>query len=127
MDAWPSWMALHSAPSSTGPSAWAAAAPAPGPCRIRWTKGRACQQAEQTVMTPCSASFTGGEWPPTLSFVGHVCLKAERRDLRQVNDEAIQLVFGQAAAESQGRACPRSGLTSWTGACCSSGRQEGAT
>ena len=34
VDACPSWMALHSAPSSTGPNAWAAALPAPGPCRI---------------------------------------------------------------------------------------------
>ena len=85
------------------------------------------QPARQTVMTPCSASVRGGEWLLTLSFMGHACLKAKGRDSQQVNNDTAQLMCKEAAAELQGRARSRLGLTSWTGACCSSGRQEGAT
>ena len=85
------------------------------------------QPARQTVITPCSTSFRGGEWLLTLSSMGHACLKAKGRDSQQVNYKTAQLMCKEAAAKLQGRARSRPGLTSWTGACCSSGRQEGAT
>ena len=43
-------MARQIAPRRTGPSACAAAAPAPGPCRTLCTKGSTCQH---TSLSPC--------------------------------------------------------------------------